>query len=441
VRTLTETSPAAGAVHIVRAVRDIPDIVRLSYITFVLVALLNHAWFVDLSEPTPVEAIEGGSLATQLLFGSMILAGVPIVAHLGLARLRPLASKPVVIFGGWLLVTALISGDPMLALRRLTLYGIAAFLSVSLILVARSARQLADAFAMAAGTILAASYLGLVLVPHLTMHSAYDLTGEIGHNGLWRGIFPHKNEAGMAMTIIVVLGLYVAAVRDRWLGWTLVAAAAVFLVGSGSKTPLFTLAMVLGLSWLCRVIRSRWVRIVLLTGPVLLMMTATIGSILFPPVRAVLDMVMADATFTARNEIWTFALDNIAQRPLTGFGFGAFWLTEKTVYGSVVDPESNWVQTATQAHNSFLDSMLAMGLPGFAITLVVFILMPLRDYLTRAQDGHTDASTELFQRLWQLVLLSASLETILFNPNTPAFGMIVMAIAGLRLLTVRPVIA
>ncbi|GJD33755.1 O-antigen ligase family protein [Methylobacterium aerolatum] len=439
-RTLTDMPAAAEGERIVRPVRDLPDFARLSYLTFVLVALLNHAWFVDLSDPTPLEAFEGGSLATQLLFGSMLLAGLPMVLHLGLDRLKPLASRPVVIFGGWLLITSLISSDPMLSLRRLALFGIAAFLSVSLILVARSARQLADAFAMAGGTILAASYLGLVLVPNLTMHSAYDLTGEINHNGLWRGIFPHKNEAGMAMTIIVILGLFVGAVRDRWLGWTMSAAAAVFLVGSGSKTPLFTLAMVLGLTWLCGLIRLRAVRIVLLTGPVLLMMTATIGSILFPPVRAVLDMVMTDATFTARNEIWAFAIDHIAQKPLTGFGFGAFWLTERTVYGSVVDPDSNWVQTATQAHNSFLDSAIAMGLPGFAITLLVFIVMPLRDYLARARDGRTDASGELFLRLWQLVLLSASFETILFNPNTPAFSMIVMSIAGLRLLRVRPVV-
>jgi O-antigen ligase len=363
-----------------------------------------------------------------------------MVVHLGLSRLRPLASRPVLIFGAWLLVTSLMASDPMLSLRRLALYVIATFLSVSLLLVARSARQLADAFAMAGGTILAASYLGLVLVPSLTIHSAYDLTNEIGHNGLWRGIFPHKNEAGLAMTIIVILGLFVANVRDRWLGWTMSAAAGVFLIGSGSKTPLFTLAMVLGLTWLCGVIRSRVVRVVLLTGPVLLMMTMTIGSILFPPVRAVLDMVLTDATFTARNEIWTFAIDNIAQRPLTGFGFGAFWLTERTVYGSVVDPDSNWVQTATQAHNSFLDAAIAMGLPGFLLTLVVFIVMPLRDYLIRTPGGPADASGTLFLRLWQLVLLSASFETILFNPNTPAFSMIVMAIAGLRMLTVRPVV-
>ncbi len=106
-----------------------------------------------------------------------------------------------------------------------------------------------------------------------------------------------------------------------------------------------------------------------------------------------------------------------------------------------MNPDSNWVQMATQAHNSFLDAAVAMGLPGFVLTLLVFIAMPTRDFLYRLPQGATDASAELFLRLWQLVLLSASLETILFNPNTPAFCMIVMAIAGLRMLTVRPVIA
>lgn len=420
--------------------RDLPDFVRLAYMVFVLVALLNHAWFTDLSDPAPIGEVEGGSLATQLLFGGMILVGIPMVWHLGLQRLRPVASKPILLFGGWLLATSLLAGDPFLSLRRLALYVIAAFLSVSLLIVARTARQLADAFAMAGFTVLVSSYLGLLLVPALTIHSNYDLTGEIGHDGLWRGIFSHKNEAGMAMTILVIFGLFIASVRNRWLGWTMVVSAGIFLIGSGSKTPMITLVMVLGISWLCGVVHSRAARMVLLVGPVLVLMTITIGSIVLPPVRAVLDVVLPDATFTARNEIWSFAIDNIAQKPLTGFGFGAFWLTEKTVYASVVNPDSNWVQMATQAHNSFLDAALAMGMPGFVLTLIVFIALPTRDFLYRLPNGPADPSAELFLRLWQMVLLSASLETILFNPNTPAFGMIVMAIAGLRMLTVRPVI-
>ena len=438
--TVTDTVISASPPAVGRPARDLPDLVRLAYMVFVLVALLNHAWFTDLSDPTPIGEVEGGSLATQLLFGGIILVGIPIVLHLGLQRLRPVASLPVLLFGGWLLTTSLLASDPLLSLRRLALFGIAAFLAASLLVVARSARQLADAFAMAGFTVLAASYLGLLLVPGLTMHSHFDLTGEIGHDGLWRGIFSHKNEAGMAMTILVIFGLFIAAVRSGLLGWIMVVSAGIFLIGSGSKTPMITLVMVLGISWMCRILPSRAMRMILLVGPVLLLMTITIGSIVLPPVRALLDVVLPDATFTARNEIWTFAIDNIAQKPLTGFGFGAFWLTERTVYASVVNPDSNWVQMATQAHNSFLDAALAMGLPGFLLTLVVFVAVPTRDFLYRLPQGATDPSAELFLRLWQMVLLSASLETILFNPNTPAFGMIVMAIAGLRMLTVRPVI-
>lgn len=438
--TVTETVYSASQPVAGNPARDLPDIARLSYLVFVLVSLLNHTWFTDLSDPAPIGEVEGGSLPTQLLFGGMILVGIPMVWHLGLERLRPVARMPVLLFGGWLLATSVLAGDPLLSLRRLALYVIAAFLAVSLLIVARTARQLADAFAMAGFTVLVSSYLGLLLVPALTIHSNYDLTGEIGHDGLWRGIFSHKNEAGMAMTILVIFGLFIASVRSRWLGWTMVVSAGIFLIGSGSKTPMITLVMVLGISWLCGVVQSRAARMVLLVGPVLVLMTITIGSIVLPPVRAVLDVVLPDATFTARNEIWSFAIDNISQKPLTGFGFGAFWLTEKTVYASVVNPDSNWVQMATQAHNSFLDAALAMGLPGFVLTLIVFIALPTRDFVYRLPSGPADPSAELFLRLWQMVLLSASLETILFNPNTPAFGMIVMAIAGMRMLTVRPVI-
>jgi len=165
VNTVGDTVSSVRERSVARPTRDLPDVVRLAYLVFVLVALLNHAWFVDLSDPTPLDSLEGGSLATQILFGSMILVGLPMVWHLGLNRLRPVASPSIVLFGAWLLATTLLSTDPLLSLRRLALYVIAAFLSASLLIVARSARQLADAFAMAGFTVLAASYLGLLLVP------------------------------------------------------------------------------------------------------------------------------------------------------------------------------------------------------------------------------------------------------------------------------------
>ena len=53
-------------------------------------------------------------------------------------------------------------------------------------------------------------------------------------------------------------------------------------------------------------------------------------------VEAILESVMSDTSYTGRDEIWEFALDHIGQRPITGFGFQAFWGTsELVVSGSI----------------------------------------------------------------------------------------------------------
>lgn len=423
------------------AVRDIPDYARLGYMTAVLVSLFSHSWFVDLSDRSTLGDVESGSLYTQVSFATLALVTLPLLWHLGLARLRPLATAPMILFVGWLGITTLLSTDLPLSLRRIALYLIVVLLAAALLVVARTARQFATAMALAVATVLATSYFGVLFLPGLSIHSAYDLSGESNHIGLWRGIFSHKNEAGIVMTILVLCGLYVAAAKNRWLGWAIVAFAVLFLFGTGSKTPLAGLAIVMVVSWLCRILQGALARAVLLIGPVALMSLATIGAVLSSAIRHVFEMVLPDATFTARNEIWAFAINNIATHPLKGWGFGAFWLSERTVYGSVADANSDWVQTATQAHNSFLDAALIMGLPGLALTVAVFVVGPALDFQRASAGGRIDPATELFLRLWQLCLATASFESILFNPNTAACAMALLGIFGLRMLTARPVIA
>ncbi|GJE58404.1 O-antigen ligase family protein [Methylobacterium trifolii] len=422
------------------AARDMPDALRVGLMAVVLVALWNRAWFTDLADRDLLSVAEGGNLWTQVLF--LALGGVMglAVLRLGAERLRPLASPPLLLFTGWLAVSTVLSTDLSLSVRRIALYAIVAFLAAGLLVVARSARQFASALAIAAGIILAACYLGIAFAPRLTIHSAYDVTNEYNHIGLWRGVFPHKNEAGAAMAMLVVCGLYVAAVRDRFLGWVIVAASLVFLASTASKTALAVLPVVFLVTNLCGYFRGGAMRGLMLLGPVAVMAVATIGATLLPPVRAVLDLVLPDASFTARNEIWSFAIENIMQHPVKGWGYGAFWLTDRTIYGS--GSESDWVQTATQAHNAYLDAALVMGLPGLLLTVVALMVAPVRD-LQRAAGGKAlDPPTLLFLRLWLLAILTASFENSLFNANSTTCGMALLAIFGLRMRAVRrPVIA
>ena len=413
--------------------RDVPDVVRVLLNGAVFILLWNHLWFVDLADRSSLAAAEDGNVLTQLLFvvtgGAMLWA----LHRIGLRHLRALATWPLTACGLWLGLTALLSIEPSLSLRRLTLFAIAAMLSAGVLIVARSPRQLALTLAGAALVILIASYLAVALVPNLAIHSAFDVNSDPSHPGLWRGIFPHKNEAGAAMVILVIVGLYIATVASRVLGWTIVLLAAGFLVASGSKTAILLLPVILAVTGLCQILTGGFARSLLLLGPVVGFSLISIGSVVVPPIRDAVGAMLTDATFTGRSEIWQFALDNIFVRPWRGWGIGAFWMTERTMYGG--SEELTWVTSANHSHNAYLDTALIGGFPFLALTIVAFVLAPVRDLQRAAGGARLDAETLLFLRLWFLGLVSASFETVLYNGNNATCCMFMMAVFGLRLRT------
>ncbi|MET3412375.1 O-antigen ligase [Methylobacterium sp. 1030] len=413
--------------------RDVPDVLRVLLNGAVFVLLWNHVWLKDLSDRSMLAASEDGSLLTQILFLSAGAAMAAAIHRIGVRHLCPLVTRPLVLCALWLGATALLSVEPSLSLRRLALFAIAAMLSAGVLIVARSPRQLALTMAGSALVIVLASYLAVAFVPNLAIHSAFDVNSDPSHPGLWRGIFPQKNEAGAAMVILVIVGLYVARVASRVLGWAIVLLAAGFLVASGSKTAILLLPVILAVTGLCQVLTGGFLRRLLLLGPVIGFSLISIGSVLAPPIQEAVGSLLTDATFTGRSEIWQFAIDNIAIRPWRGWGIGAFWMTERTMYAG--SEALTWVNTVDHAHNAYLDTALIGGLPFLALTVVAFVLAPVRDLQRVAGGTRLDAETLLFLRLWFLGLVSASFETVLYNGNNATCCMFMMAVFGLRLRT------
>ena len=82
----------------------------------------------------------------------------------------------------------------------------------------------------------------------------------------------------------------------------------------------------------------------------------SVGTVIFEPIRKLVGSIMPDATFTGRTEIWELALQYVARRPITGYGFSAFWGTPQVVYG--IGENASWVNAATDAHNAYLNLAL-----------------------------------------------------------------------------------
>ena len=85
-------------------------------------------------------------------------------------------------------------------------------------------------------------------------------------------------------------------------------------------------------------------------------------------------MLYGDSTLTGRTIIWDFASDEIARRPLLGWGYQSFWLVGLDA-PSIVDAPG-WVKTMPNAHNGFYDTTLEMGYVGYSL-LLVFIFATL----------------------------------------------------------------
>lgn len=136
----------------------------------------------------------------------------------------------------------------------------------------------------------------------------------------------------------------------------------------------------------------------------------------------VLGVFGRSSTLTGRTGIWTAAFEAMEERPIVGYGYGAFWTTDAAqAMSSQVKFE------VVNAHNGFLDVGLGLGLIGVAaafMVLVSLLLAVVRDY--RIGDSECAAFRAF---VFALVLASTVTESGLLTENSLLTVMLVVACA------------
>jgi O-antigen ligase len=224
--------------------------------------------------------------------------------------------------------------------------------------------------------------------------------------------------------------------RSLAIGIAIAAAAILFLIMSRSKTPIGLLPLSLLLTWLVTLPRRPVIGVAVTAAVVVTINLFSVGSAYFDSVHAILEAVMADPSFTGRTDIWKFALGELAGRPITGFGYGAFWGTERVVFG--LSEQKTWAIAATDAHNGYLNIAITTGIPGLALALVWLVGAPLRDFYRRHGGPETAPLALLFLRFWMFGLLSSCFESTLFPQVGELWFIFIMAVFGLRYLAQAP---
>jgi O-antigen ligase len=409
-----------GADRLVRSV--------LFLATFLRVCLTANP-FPDLSDAKVLGSATEGNLFGQTL--AVLLTGaLAVFAFANQMRVVAKAVTPILVLVLlWFACSAVLSLYPGLAVRRLVLATFVIFQAAMLLLLPQDRVHFARLLALGGLFVLALCYVGVIFAPELSIHQATDLA-EPQLAGNWRGFFAHKNGAGTGMAILIITGIYVFRTFSGVLGSLIIALAVIFLAFTESKSPIMLLPLALVFSVVFTRLRNPVAKFITAISVPAIIAVLTIGSVQFDGINALVAKLMPDPTFTGRNDIWEFTLEHIAQRPIVGFGYQAFWGTSELV--SAWTWLESWGYRASDAHNGYLNIAVMTGLVGLALALGWVFVQPFLDQVRTPTDRVDRPLNMMFVQTWLFALYLSGFESELFSNGSVIWFMTVVSILGLR---------
>ena len=229
----------------------------------------------------------------------------------------------------------------------------------------------------------AATFVKLVFLTAMFEGVASVLIGQRRPDGGLLGIFGSKNAFAGAMSGLMIVSVALLLDRRISLGWRLAglfgfALGSVLMVLGNSTGALVTNVVVMLALGAILILRRlpMWARVTalvlgLLAAVLAVLMVLSLSGVL---ADAFLDATGKDVTLTGRTDLWTIALRLIAEHPLLGAGYQAFW-----VHGNPL-AEELWARFYIESrggfnfHNTPLSNAVEIGFVGVALqTLPLFL--------------------------------------------------------------------
>ena len=411
--------------------QQVSDIARGAvFVAALLLAWISLRPFVDLGDSQLRDAATGNETIAYLAFSCLAALAIGLAMRDDVPGLMTLISPGFLLFGGWICMSVVLSSDPGTSMRRVVATLLVAVVTASLMLLPKNQTELARWFGISALGLLAVCYLGILIVPHLSTHSAGDLM-EQQLAGDWRGSFGHKNVAAGMMAMLLFIGIYILR-SGAWIpGVTILALSALFLVNTTGKSSMVLCVLVLALSLIAARVRSLWLRAVIFLAPLVLLNVFTVGTVMSDTLAELVSKLPFDTSFTGRTDVWTFAIQSLQLRLFTGYGFEAFWGGNEM---RNLPEGMEWTATAAHSHNGYLDTALGIGLPGLALLIAVLVIAPLRNFHVADRSGNDGHLTTLLLRIWLFGLYLSSLESFFLDRADPLWFTFLMAVFGLHYL-------
>lgn len=278
---------------------------------------------------------------------------------------------PVLLALGWCWISVAWAIEPDIALRRLFLTTVIVW-TTFLIVQQAGYRSTLDIVRVVLVLALGANFATVFLDPATGIHMMKDSAVSTALIGNWRGFLVHKNFAGAACALTILLFLFDARKISPVLRVAVVLLAGYFLLRTQSKTSAGMAALAL-LAGLCFQFYSRRFRAYAIPS---IAIVASLGWMVLSAYEDVLRFsYLAPSAFTGRGYIWNMLLKYAGDHLLTGAGFDSFW--NIGAYSPVYQYGSGMLTQITVGHNGYLDLLVTIGLPGLILAVFCFVGWPL----------------------------------------------------------------
>jgi O-antigen ligase len=403
----------------------------LLFFAILALTLITLQPFGDLGDPRLLEVSEGNDALAYVLFLGMAAMGCYLVWATDRPALKSLLAPSYGALAAWIGVTCVLSQDPVSSMKRATMLVFVVACSASLFLLPRDKEEMGRLLSAIALLIIGLSYFGVIFLPQYSIHQVTDLS-EPQLAGNWRGVFGHKNLTSAVFSVLSFIGFFVRSQRPT-LGSVIIVLSLVFVFFSGGKSSSVICVATILVSAISMRISSFTLWALLMAAPLAGLNLFGIGSVAIPSLAAITSALPLDSSFTGRSDVWVYALSKAAEKPLFGYGYLAFWNTEAMLYGGG-EQSTDWAQTASHAHNGYLDAVLSMGYPGLMMFFVALMAQPALDIRRAHRRGEEPELTLMFQRIWMFSLYLSSFETFVFNRAQPSWVLLLFSVFSVRYL-------
>jgi O-antigen ligase len=380
---------------------------------FLIITLVGFIPFSPRNTLVDVEATGAGSLIRQALY-VLIFALSIIFFALSKKRLVIVSLPwPIIIVFAWSLLTLFWSDVPDIGFRRLML----AFIVCSVLYNLVFSLGVEKAFKVLIFVVIGCTLVSLLagILVSAAVHQPNDR--EFAIIGDWRGIFVHKNNAGLmaALAFILAFNQFLSTKQNLWAAIT--ALTGLMLLLTGSKTSLILCFPALTMGYFAKhylLVRNHSVKTFLTVGIGLIILF--VFCFLLLNWQMAEDVLSDPTAFTGRAGIWNVMLKVIGENPLFGHGFGSLFSvgSGSPLAKYTTDYAFEWVLGVAHAHNGYLEMIASVGFIGFGLALYAFLVKPIKLFFKLPTQYTAPYIVHIISLLFFMICHN-TFETSLFN--------------------------